>query len=132
RPRAGAVLTEPPLVWIGEGVAVADHVAKPAQQSFAIGPIHLLKPTPTPTLPHKGEGVVPLLAQSRDDPRDQVDLDQGDEANSGCQDQAVSDGASEDLTLGAHPVDAGRANGEILRADHLAHHAARGIRSGCK
>src|SRR6266550_8662158 len=76
------------------------------------------------TLPREGEGPAgERLTECWDDPGDQVDLDHGDDANSGRQDQAVADGAAEDLPFRAHPVDARRADREVLRADHLAHHA---------
>src|SRR2546423_8549128 len=88
-------------------------------------------PLPDPP-PQTGGGccVHSRLTEWGDYPRDQVDLDHGDDANSGRQDQAVADGAAEDLTFRAHPVDARRADRQVLGADHLSHHTAGGVGTG--
>src|SRR5262245_40222724 len=65
----------------------------------------------------------PRSLQSWDHPRNHVRLQHREDAHQGREDEAVDDDAREDLTLAADGADACRADGEVLRADHLAHDA---------
>ncbi len=65
-----------------------------------------------------------------DHPREDVLLQKHQPAKDQSQDDAVLEGAGQDLALAALQVGDGGAGGDVLRRDHLAHHPARRVGGG--
>src|SRR5207248_11162883 len=99
-------LIQPDLVGIGKGVALADYLTQALQECLAIEFLHLCLAYPGSGPSPEGR-VLPRLTDAWNNPRDQVRLDHRHDANGCGEDQAVTDRSTENLSLGAHPVDTG-------------------------
>src|ERR1700692_154678 len=95
--------------------------------SPSVEALHFVADPLLPIAPaEKAAGANSLLATHYGDhPGDEVLLDGDESAEQDCQHDAVNEGSRENLTLLTGHVRHRNSGCDVLRRDHLAHHAAR-------